>query len=168
MSDSINEAGGTGPSQRGAEIGVAAFIALLALIGVYGSLKVGIGWASDGPRAGFFPFYVCLIILLSCGINTAQIIAAPKNDAIFAEWGNIRRVLSVLGPLIIYVTLIPFFGIYVASAILITFFMAWFGRYSLLISAAVGLGMPILTFFMFEVWFLVPLPKGPLEHFLGY
>jgi hypothetical protein len=74
----------------------------------------------------------------------------------------------VLVPLIIYVSLVPYSGIYVASAFLITFFMAWFGRYSLLAAAAVGIGMPVLTLLMLEVWFLVPLPKGPLEHFLGY
>jgi putative tricarboxylic transport membrane protein len=28
--------------------------------------------------------------------------------------------------------------------------------------------VPVLTFLMFELWFLVPLPKGPLEKFLGY
>ena len=57
MSETVKETGGTGPSHRNVEVGVAAFMALLALIGIYGSLKVGIGWASDGPGAGFFPFY---------------------------------------------------------------------------------------------------------------
>lgn len=168
MSDSVHEAGGAGPSQRGAEVGVALAIALLALIGIYGSLKIGIGWAADGPRGGFFPFYVCLIILLSSAVNLIQALAAPRDGTVFAEWGQILRVLSVLGPLIIYVTLIPYIGIYVASTLLITFFMSWFGRYNVLVAAAIGVGMPVLTFFMFEVWFLVPLPKGPLETLLGY
>jgi len=28
--------------------------------------------------------------------------------------------------------------------------------------------VPFALFLLFEIWFLVPLPKGPLEEFLGY
>jgi putative tricarboxylic transport membrane protein len=168
MSDMINETGGTGPSHRSVELGVAGFIALLAVIGIYGSIKVGIGWASDGPRAGFFPFYVSLIVLISCAVNIAQAMAVPDDGKIFAEWSQLRQVLSVLVPTAIYVTLVPYIGIYVASALLIAGFMRWFGHYRWLIVASVAIAVPIITFFMFEVWFLVPLPKGPLERLLGY
>lgn len=168
MNQTANEAGGTGPSHRSVEIGVAAVIALLALIGIYGSLKVGIGWADDGPRAGFFPFYVSLIILISCVINVIPVLATANTGKLFAKWGQLRQVVSVLIPTVIYVGLVPYVGIYVASALLIAFFMRWFGRYRWIVAAAVAVTVPILTFLMFEIWFLVPLPKGPLEHLLGY
>lgn len=168
MSESVNETGGTGPSHRGAEIAVALAIAILAIIGIYGSLLVGIGWASDGPRAGFFPFYVSLVVLLSSAINLTQALMTPSDGRVFAEWTQLRQVLSVLVPTIIYVAAIPYMGMYVASAILITAFMRWLGHYNWAVAAAVGIGMPVFTFLMFEIWFLVPLPKGPLEHMLGY
>jgi hypothetical protein len=150
------------------EIGVAAFMALLALIGIYGSIKVGIGWGDEGPRAGFFPFYVSLIVLISCAINVISVLAHVDKARVFAEWGQLRQVLSVLVPTIVYVGLVPYLGIYVASALLIAFFMLWFGRYSLIVSVAVAVMVPILTFLMFEIWFLVPLPKGALENMLGF
>ena len=168
MSESIEEAGGTGPSHRGVELGVAGVIALLALIGIYGSLKNGVGWASDGPQAGFFPFYVCLIILVSCAVNVAQVLMAARDERVFAYWSQLGQVGSVLLPTIIYVLVISYSGIYVASGVLIAFFMRWFGRYSWLMAIAVGVLVPVLCFFMFEIWFLVPLPKGPLENMLGY
>ena len=168
MSESIEEAGGTGPSHRGAELGVAGVIALLAFIGIYGSLQNGIGWASDGPQAGFFPFYVCLIILISCAVNIAQVLMSPDDGRIFSQWSQLRQVGSVLLPTIVYVLAIPYTGIYVASAVLIAFFMRWFGGYSWLMAIAIGILVPVLSFFMFEIWFLVPLPKGPLENMLGY
>jgi hypothetical protein len=56
----------------------------------------------------------------------------------------------------------------VASTLLIGAFMRWFGGYRWPIVAMVAIGMPVITFFMFEIWFLVPLPKGPLEAWLGY
>jgi putative tricarboxylic transport membrane protein len=168
MSEIVKETGGTGPSHRNVEVGVAAFMALLALIGIYGSIKVGIGWGDEGPRAGFFPFYVSLVILISCVVNVVPLLAVSSKGKLFAEWSQLRQVLSVLVPTIVYVGLVPYIGIYVASALLIGFFMRWFGRYSWVAAAAIAVLVPILTFLMFEIWFLVPLPKGPLESMLGY
>jgi hypothetical protein len=74
----------------------------------------------------------------------------------------------VLVPTAIYAGAVPYTGIYVASGLLILAFMRWFGGYGWIASAAVSLVVPIVTFLMFEVWFLVPLPKGPLETYLGY
>ena len=168
MSQTANETGGTGPSHRSVEVGVAAFMALLALIGIYGSLKVGIGWGDEGPRAGFFPFYVSLIVLISCAVNTFSAITTGDKRELFAEWGQLRQVLSVLVPVIVYVALVPYIGIYVASALMIAFFMSAFGRYGWIVTAAVAVAVPVLTFLMFEIWFLVPLPKGPVESMLGF
>jgi putative tricarboxylic transport membrane protein len=168
MNQTAKETGGTGPSHRGVEIGVAAFMAFLALIGVYGSIKVGIGWGDEGPRAGFFPFYVSLVVLISCAINVLAVLAVPDKGRVFAKWDQLRQVLWVLVPTIVYVALVPYLGIYVSSALLIAFFMRWFGHYSWIVAAAIAIAVPFLTFLMFEMWFLVPLPKGPLEIMLGY
>jgi putative tricarboxylic transport membrane protein len=167
MNQTANETGGTGPSHRSVEIGVALFMALLALIGIYGSIKVGIGWGDEGPRAGFFPFYVSLVVLISCAVNIVSVLPTDKGR-VFAEWGQLRQVLSVLVPTIIYVALVPYIGIYVASALLIAFFMRLFGHYGWLVTAAVSVAVPVMTFLMFESWFLVPLPKGPVESMLGF
>ena len=168
MTDSVHESGGTGPSHRRVDIGVAILMAILAIIGIYGSTEVGIGWGAEGPRAGFFPFYCSLIVLISCVINIASALRTPETGKLFAEWSQLRQVVSVLVPTAIYVALVPYTGIYVASALLIAFFMLWFGRYNWLIAIAVAVAVPVLTFLMFEIWFLVPLPKGPLESYLGY
>ena len=71
-------------------------------------------------------------------------------------------------PTIIYVAAIAYLGIYVASAVLIACFMVWLGRYRMIIAILVSVGFSVALFFTFEVWFLVPLPKGPLETWLGY
>jgi len=168
MSETTNESGGTGPSHRGVEVSVALFMALLAVIGIYGSFKVGIGWGAEGPRAGFFPFYVSMAVLISCAVNLAKIFLTSDDGEIFAEWSQLRQVGSVVLPTAVYVALVPYIGIYVASALLIIAFMRWFGRYSWLMSIVIAVVVMILTFLMFEIWFLVPLPKGPLETYLGY
>ena len=168
MSETTHETGGTGPSHRGAEAGVAIFMAILGIIAIIGSMQVGIGWGPEGPRAGFFPFYIGGIVVISCAINLAQTFMKADDGKLFASWGQLRLVLAVVVPTAVYVAVIPYIGIYVASALLIALFMRWLGHYPWLVAIAVAVGVPILVFVMFEMWFLVPLPKGPLETMLGY
>jgi hypothetical protein len=74
----------------------------------------------------------------------------------------------MLIPAIIFVICIDFVGLYVAAAFYIAALMRWLGRYRWPTVAAVSLGVPVAAFVTFEVWFLVSLPKGPLEEMLGY
>jgi hypothetical protein len=166
MSESLHRTGGAGPSQQSAEIAVALLTALLAVIGIVGSLQVGIGWAAEGPKAGFFPFYMSLIVLGSSAINFLNIFR-ERNGSLFAEWGQLRQVLSIVIPTAVYVLAVPVLGMYVSSGLLIGVFMKWLGRYSWVMVLAVAVGVPVLTYVMFERWFLVPLPKGPVEDWLG-
>ena len=168
MNQSAKETGGAGPSHRGVEIGVALAIGLIGAVAVFGSIKVGVGWGAEGPQAGFFPFYCGLIVMISSAVNLLQIFRSEDDGSLFADWGQLRQVMSVVIPTTVYVFAIPYLGIYVCSAILIAGFMIWLGRYPVLVAAAVAIGMPLATFMMFEIWFLVPLPKGPLENLLGY
>ncbi len=168
MSESAHETGGAGPSHRAVEAGVAVAIGLVGLITVIGSIRVGMGWSDEGPQAGFFPFYIGLIIVLASVVNFANIFIGDKDDRVFATWDQIGKVVSVIIPTAIYVGVLPYSGIYVASALLIGAFMIWFGKYKWTIAVPVAILVPVLTFFMFERWFLVPLPKGPLEKMLGF
>jgi len=168
MTDNSHSASGRGPAHRDVELAVALASAIFALVVIYGSLQVGVGWAEDGPKAGFFPFYVAVIILIASIVNFAQVLRDIPRSRLFAEWGQLGQVVSVVIPTAIYVALVPFAGIYVASALLIAFFMRWFGKYGWPLILAIAVGLPVVTFFVFEEWFLVPLPKGPLEAYLGY
>ena len=158
----------TGPTQRSVEIGVAVSMAIFALIVIAGSVQAGIGWGSEGPKAGFFPFYIGLTILGSSIINFATVLAERPDRQLFAEWGQLRKVLSMLVPTTIYVALVPWLGINVASALLIAVFMRWLGGYGWRMLVAIAVGVPVATFVIFEKWFLVPLPKGPIEALLGF
>jgi hypothetical protein len=167
MTEGSGGVAGSGPSHRAVELGIAVAAAIFALIVIGGSLQVGIDWAFDGPRPGFFPFYVGLFILGSSAINFMSAFSAPPDGRVFAEWGQLGQVLSVVIPAAIYVVLVPWLGIYVASMLLIAAFMRWLGRYGWGLVLAVSIGVTVITFLVFEKWFLVPLPKGPLEELLN-
>jgi hypothetical protein len=166
MTDQSQQTGGAGPSHRGVEIGVALTMAMFGVVIMIGSLQVGIGWGAEGPRAGFFPFYLGVLIVIASGLNllTSITIASGK---LFAEWGQLKQVLAVVVPTTIYVAIIPYIGIYVSSALLMIVFMIWLGRYGWSLTLSVAFGVTVATYLMFEKWFLVPLPKGPIEELLG-
>jgi putative tricarboxylic transport membrane protein len=122
-----------------------------------------------GGSEGGLPFYVGLLILISTAVNFIRIVTETSDRRrLFAEWGQLAKVMSVLVPTAIYVALIPWIGIYVASMLLIAFFMKRLGRYNWPLVAAVSLGVPLAVFLIFERWFLLPLPKGPIEAYLGF
>lgn len=161
-----NEHVSRGPLHATVEIWTAIAMAVFGLVVIAGSLQVGIGWGAEGPRSGFFPFYLGLAIVLSSVVNfvTAR---REHDDKLFAEWSQLRQVMSVVIPTTIYVLVIPYTGMYLASFVLIAGFMIWLGRYSALYSLGIAAGVVVAIYFTFERWFLVPLPKGPLEAMLG-
>ena len=153
---------------KSAEIAVAALFFVLGAIVMYDSVRLGARWAEDGPQAGYFPFYIALLVCIASALNLlAGILLKEENNRTFVETGQLGLVLVVLVPAAIYVALIGWIGIYVASAIFIGFFMRWLGKYPWWKVAAVSIGNSVAFFLIFEVWFLVPLPKGPLESLLG-
>jgi hypothetical protein len=162
----MDEGQASGPGQRSVEIGVTVATALFGLIVILGSMQVGIGWGAEGPKSGFFPFYLGVIIMLGSAVNLLEA-ARKSGDKIFADWSQLRQVLSVVIPTAIYVTVIPWVGIYVSSFFLIGLFMMWLGSYRIWYAFTLSAVIMIATYMTFEKWFLVPLPKGPLEDFLG-
>ena len=154
--------------QKSAEVAVAASIFLLGAIVIYDSARLGARWGDDGPQAGYFPFYIGLILCASSAVNLVLAMLNRRDkDRTFVEVGQLKLVLTVLIPSAIYVALIGWTGIYLASAVFVAFFMRWLGKYPWWKVAAVSIGNSVAFFLIFEIWFKVPLPKGPLEALLG-
>jgi putative tricarboxylic transport membrane protein len=145
----------------------------LALLGigitvVVDSVRVGTGWADDGPRSGYFPFYIGLFLsLAAASIVIRQLLGWARDNPVFAEHTQLKSVWSIAWPMTLYVAAIGFLGIYVSSFLLITWFMKRHGTWGWPSVLALATGVPLAFFLVFEKWFLVLLPKGPLEAALG-
>jgi hypothetical protein len=150
---------------------VAAILFLVGVVVVVEARRLGASWTSDGPGAGYFPFYIGLIVCISAlGVIYQARAKKTRDEGVFVDRQQLGRVLSVLLPAAVYIFFIWLLGIYVASAIYIALFMVVLGKYAPLKSATVALIVNAVFFMMFEVWFKVPLYKGTLEplRFLGY
>jgi hypothetical protein len=160
----------TAISVRAMELVVALVIFVLGAIVVYDSHRLGSGWGADGPQSGYFPFYIGILLCLSSVGTLFQTLLKNDDREAFVGWQKLRLMLTVLIPALVYVLCVQYIGLYVASAIYIAIFMVWLGKYAWWKSSAIGLGVTVCLFLMFEVWFKVPLFKGTLDPlvFLGY
>jgi hypothetical protein len=152
---------------RVAEIITASILGLLGGLVIFDAMRLGIGWGTDGPKSGFFPFWLALIMIVCCVIICVQE-GRRATGGVFVEREKLIPVLKVLWPAVAAVALMEWIGLYVAAALYLGFYMRWVGRHSWGLVIALSLGIPVLTFFIFEEWFLVPMPKGPIEAWLGY
>jgi len=155
------------------DAGVAVAFFLFGALVVWDSRRLGSEWGSDGPQAGYFPFYIGLLICIASIANFISALGSGSKGARpFVTWDQLKMVLTVMLPSIVYVALItnPVYslGIYEASAVFIAYFMRYLGKYSWPKIAGVSVGVMTVFFLMFEVWFKVPLPKGPIENMLGF
>jgi len=169
MSESPEGAGRAAFGRRSAELGVAAFIFLLGAIVIYDSVRLGFGWQDvHGPRPGYFPFYIGLIMCVASLVNAVRaLLVRGADNKTFVEVGQLKLVLSVLLPTGLYALFVTWIGIYASSVLFVAFFMRWLGKYPWWKVAGVSLGTVVVIYLVFEKWFKVPLPKGPLENLLG-
>jgi putative tricarboxylic transport membrane protein len=156
-----------GISVRAMELVVALCLLAGALVVIWSNYSIGAGWAPDGPEAGYFPLRVGAIILV-CSVLVAFQALRADNQAIFATWQQLRQVCVILVPLTVYVSLIGVLGIYVASSVFMVGFMVWIGKSRWYRAVLIGVGVNAVLFWIFEIQFRVPLPKGPIEAMLGY
>ena len=152
---------------RAADLTTALLLMAGGLVALWDSLRLGIGWGTDGPRSGFFPFWLAVILLLCCAAIVIQAIR-KRDRRPFVTRAAVGPVLKVLVPATVFVVLIQVVGLYVASTLYMAVYMRWIGRHSWLAVVLLSIGFPVATFLVFETWFLVPMPKGPLEVWLGY
>jgi hypothetical protein len=158
-------------SVRMMDIITALLFIVAGLVVMIGSLKLGASWGSDGPEAGYFPFYISLIILLSSSVTLYQaaIVNKKKKAESFVDKEPLKQVMAVLLPAIVFVLGVQLIGIYVSSVVYIAIFMIWLGKYPAWKAIAVSVGVSAALYLMFEYWFQVPLPHGswinPLEFF---
>ncbi|MBK7654186.1 MAG: tripartite tricarboxylate transporter TctB family protein [Betaproteobacteria bacterium] len=154
-------------STRALEVATALFFLVIGCLVMWDSQRQGAGWGDDGPQSGYFPFYIGLLMSAATLVNLFKALRYGHPTS-FVSKGKIKLVMAIFVPCLFYVGAMQMVGLYVASTVFIAAFMRWRGKFSWMKSAGTGLGVSVALFLMFEVWFKVPLLKGPLEAALGY
>lgn len=142
-------------------------LALAALLG-FDNWRTGMGWDATGPQAGYFPFYLSVILAAACLYGIGREFRARRQAAeTFVSRAQLRRVLQVFVPALLFGLLMKWLGLYVASFLLVAGFMALIGRIAVWKSLLTALLFSLIMFVTFEIGFSVIMPKGPLEALFG-
>ena len=152
---------------RAADIVTASFLMALGVLVLGEAIRLGFRWGTDGPESGFFPFWLAVVVITHTAAILVRAIRKHSTEP-FASREQLRMVLTVAVPATALVVATHFIGLYVAGLVYLAFYMRRVGHHSWASTAGLSVGIPLLTFLVFERWFMVPLPKGPLEGWLGY
>ena len=151
-------------------VDVAVSLALLAFAGVlaFDNWRTGMGWDATGPQAGYFPFYLSAILAaVSLWGLAKELLVRGHASGTFVTREQLRRVLQVFVPTLLFCLFTQWLGLYVASFLLIAGFMVFVGRIAVWKSLLTAFLFSLVMFVTFEIAFDVIMPKGPLESLFG-
>jgi putative tricarboxylic transport membrane protein len=155
-------------SVRSVEIFVSLLLLALAVTLGYDNWRTGIAWDSTGPQAGYFPFYLSVILGgASLYGLAATLLGRGEISETFVTRAQLRRVMQVFIPTLLFCLATQFLGLYVASFFLIAAFMRMVGKIALWKSLLTAFLFTAIMFVTFDIAFDVIMPKGPLEAALG-
>jgi hypothetical protein len=156
-------------STRSVDIVVYLLLMAFAATLAFDNWRTGNGWSSDGPQAGYFPFYLSLLLGAASlfGLGSALVTGAGA-DVAFVTRDQFKRVMQVFVPTLLFCLLTQWLGIYIASFILVAGFMWVIGRIALWKSLATAFLFSLIMFVTFDIAFDVIMPKGPVEALFGY
>lgn len=156
-------------SARSVDIVVSLLLIAFAALMAWDNWRTGMGWAPDGPRAGYFPFYLSVIL---GGASLFGLLKALRDRTgaarDFVTRAQLVRVLQVFVPTLAFCLLTQWLGLYVASLLLVAGFMRLVGRIAWWKSLLTSFVFTISMFVTFQLAFDVIMPKGPLEALFGY
>ena len=154
---------------RSVEMVVCLLLFALAVLLGWDNWRTGIGWDSTGPQAGYFPFYLSVILGLASLYGVAKTLLARQEAAeTFVTRAQLRRVMAVFVPTLLFCLATQFLGLYVASFLLIAGFMRLIGKIAWWKSLLTAFVFTALMFVTFDIAFDVIMPKGPIEAAFGY
>ena len=154
---------------RTVETVVYLLLTALALLLAFDNWRTGMGWAADGPQAGYFPFYLCVILVAASVYGLVSIFVSRLDEGkVFVTRDQLRRVMQVFVPTFLFCLFTQWLGIYIASFLLIAGFMWMVGRIALWKSLLTSFVFSTAMFITFDIAFDVIMPKGPLEALFGY
>jgi putative tricarboxylic transport membrane protein len=155
-------------THRTVEVAVSLALLGLAVLLALDNRRTGMSWDSTGPQAGYFPFYLSVILGAASLFGLVkQFLSRKQARKTFVTRAQFRRVLQVFAPTLAFCLATQWLGLYVASFLLVAGFMAWVGRIAVWKSLLTALLFSLAMFVTFEIAFDVIMPKGPLEALFG-
>jgi putative tricarboxylic transport membrane protein len=146
-----------------ADIITAVIILAFGVLVAADAISKGIGWAAEGPRTGFFPFVMAVLVVGGCVMVIRQAIkgtSSVKGNKRFVEPGGVKPIMIVIIPAVLMILLTEVIGLYLASMIYLVGYIKWAGNHTWRTSLLIGILVPLASYIVFDKFFLIPMPMG--------
>jgi hypothetical protein len=153
-------------SRRALEFTTATLTGAFGAAVVISSIDNGIGWSTAGVDAGTFPFLTGLIVVIASLWNLVR--GWVGSRAVAVSSSDLRHLIALFAPAVVFVAAIPLLGVYVASGCYMLGTLALLHRFSLPRSLLIAVTTPVALYLVFERMFQVSLPHGALADVLGF
>ncbi len=154
---------------RTAELLGALALALLSIgIMMKSTDGLAIGWIPrKGPGSGMWPFWLSLIMLLSCIATIVNWFRRATPESRSSEPFMSRETVHIVGITVLALIFLLIgthtIGIYFSMMLFLVFYLRVLGRHSWTLTTILSVGAPLGLFFFFEGALIIPLPKGISE-----
>jgi putative tricarboxylic transport membrane protein len=153
-----------------AETTCALVLLVLAALVAREAIRLEIGWGDIGPKGGFFPFWLAVLLgLSSLTTITKSFLRREKTEPNpFLPRERLGLLLTVLVPIALVVPLIAMVGFYLTGFLYLSLYIWWTGKKHWAVNGSISILFPAAIYLIFEKWFLIPLPKGMFEPYLPF
>jgi hypothetical protein len=158
-------------SMRAADLAVAVIILAIGVLAGLDAIRLGYGWAMEGPRAGFFPFILALLIIGGCLYTIWQALqrkGVARSNKPLTPPEAVKPILTVLIPAVLMLLFTEIVGLYVAAIVYLTGYIKWVGEFRWRTALLIGVLVPVAFYIVFDKIFLIPMPQGMFGARLGF
>ena len=138
---------------------------LLSVLVMIECFRLGFGWEEmSGPQAGFVPFYLALLMLLSSLFifYLAWKDKKKEDDNFFINRQGMMEAIKIAGTSLLFTVIIVYAGVYFAMLIFSPIFVRWLGKHNWPTVIMFTIGITLAIYFGMEVGLKIPLPRSPL------
>ncbi len=147
-------------------------------------VSLGVAWKAtelpigilpkEGPGGGFLPFWlslgiavVSLLVLLQSLFRSRRNETSMVDSGVFVRREGLGDLMRVGLPGMIMILLTGVISVYISAALFIFYCLFIIGGHNMRTSLSVSVGVPVVVYYIFEKFLIIPLPKGYVE-FLFY
>src|SRR5918998_2009173 len=134
------------------EIATALATGALGAAVMWGAVEHDIGWGDSGPAAGYFPFRIGVLIVLGSLANLVLAIWRRNHErSVFLTREQGKRVLAFGLPILAFVIVSLWLGLYVGAILYLFFVMVFQGGYGPLVALGVALAVAVVMRLIFPM-----------------
>jgi putative tricarboxylic transport membrane protein len=144
---------------KNAGVYVGIVLLIYSVVMVWQSLTLDY-YTAFGPGPGFFPLWVSILLLV---LSILYLWESIKKEVILLskiipKGKDLRKILAVLGSVVLFMILVNFTGFVISGSILL--FLLFMKEYKWYQGIAMSISISILLFYIFNTLLNVPLPAN--------